>query len=186
MTTVVFIGGSMNIKHLDAKVIERIDTIVASQFDIVIGDAEGIDSSIQQYLCESRSARITIYCSGQKPRNNLGSWTIRNVESPHPEGTRAFYTVKDLAMAKDADFGLMVWDSKSTGTLSNIIELLKRNKKSVVFVNKDKVFVNVASVKNLEELVAYMAPGSRQKAEDKIRLSVQIEALKHEQKLMFA
>jgi len=43
-------------------------------------------------------------------------------------------------MADVADYGLMIWDAKSTGTLSNVIELLKRKKKAVVFVNKEKTF----------------------------------------------
>ena len=30
-------------------------------------------------------------------------------------------------MAKDADYGLMIWDAKSAGTLSNLIELLIRS-----------------------------------------------------------
>ena len=43
-------------------------------------------------------------------------------------------------MAEAADYGLMIWDAKSTGTLSNVIELLSRKKKSLVFVNKEKEF----------------------------------------------
>ncbi|MQW28393.1 hypothetical protein [Sinorhizobium meliloti] len=39
-------------------------------------------------------------------------------------------------MAENAEIGFMLWDSKSTGTLSNIIELTRRGKKTVVFVNK--------------------------------------------------
>jgi hypothetical protein len=186
MTPVVFIAGSMNIKKIDPKVIERIDTIVSSDFDIVIGDAEGVDSSIQQHLHDAGSIRTTIYCSGLTPRNNLGSWPFKRIDNPHTEGSRAFFTAKDLAMAAIADFGLMVWDSKSTGTLSNVIELLKRQKKSVVFVNKEKTFVNVTSARQLELLVGFMSPNSRKKADEKIRLSQQIEELKHEQKVMFA
>jgi len=43
-------------------------------------------------------------------------------------------------MAKDADVGLMIWDGKSTGTLSNIIELLTRKCNSKVFIHEEKVF----------------------------------------------
>ena len=48
--TTVFIAGSMNIKHLHPKVKERIENIVTSEFDVVVGDADGADTSIQQCL----------------------------------------------------------------------------------------------------------------------------------------
>ena len=71
-------------------------------------------------------------------------------------------------------------------TLSNVIELLKRKKKSVVFVNKEKAFKNVGDVMQLEGLVECMSEHARVKADEKIRLFDQIESLKHEQTQMFA
>jgi hypothetical protein len=183
--TTVFIAGSMNIKHLDPKVKERIDNIVASEFEVIVGDADGVDTSIQQYLFGLRHSKTTVYCSGQSPRNNVGNWTVRTVETKNPEGSRAFYTAKDLVMAKDADVGLMIWDTKSAGTLSNVIELLTRKKKSVVFVNKEKSFKTVGTVKELEVLVSSMSDHAKRKADEKIRLFDKIESLKHEQTHMF-
>lgn len=58
---------------------------------------------------------------------------MRVVNTSHAAGTRAFFTAKDLKMAEEADYGLMVWDTKSTGTLSNVIELLKR-KNALLFL----------------------------------------------------
>jgi len=88
-------------------------------------------------------------------------------------------------MAEIADFGLMIWDTKSTGTLSNVIELLSRNKKSVVFVNKEKTFRNVCKVEQLEMLLGCMSDHARKKAEDKIGLSDRIASLKHVQSELF-
>lgn len=88
-------------------------------------------------------------------------------------------------MAEMADIGLMIWDTKSTGTLSNVIELLARKKKSVVFVNKAKLFKNIANVEQLEELLSFMSEHAKQKADEKIRLFNRINALKHEQMQMF-
>jgi hypothetical protein len=89
-------------------------------------------------------------------------------------------------MAEIADFGLMIWDTKSTGTLSNVIELLVRKKKSVVFVNKAKSFKNISTVEELDELLSYMSEHAKQKADEKIRLFDRISSLKHEQVQMFA
>lgn len=183
--TTVFIAGSMNIKHLDRMVKDRIDNIVESEFDVVVGDADGADTSIQSYLVERDALHATVYCSGTRPRNNVGDWVVKTIEAKHAAGTRAFFTVKDVAMAQVADFGLMVWDSKSTGTLSNVIELLKQKKKSVVFVNKEKIFVTVSDVDSLELLVSYMSPNARLKADLKIRLLSKIAELKHLQPELF-
>lgn len=181
MTTKVFIAGSMNIKHLDPKVKERIDNIVSQDFEVVVGDADGADTSIQWHLFNHGKAKTTVFCSGQQPRNNVGGWPVQSVETKHAEGSRAFFTAKDLRMAEIADFGLMIWDTKSTGTLSNVIELLVRKKKSVVFVNKIKAFKNVGTVEQLEELLGLMSAHAKHKADEKIRLSERVEAMKHEQ-----
>lgn len=81
-------------------------------------------------------------------------------------------------MAECSDFGLMIWDAKSTGTLSNVIELLTRDRKSVVYVNKDKVFRNVGTVQEFERLVSCMSEHAQRKADEKMRLSERIESLK--------
>jgi len=39
--TTVFIAGSINIKHLDVKVKDRIGNIVTLGFQVLVGDAEG-------------------------------------------------------------------------------------------------------------------------------------------------
>jgi hypothetical protein len=85
MTTTVFVAGSMNIKNLDSTVKDRIDKIVASDFEIVVGDADGADSSIQAHLFEKGASRTTVYCSGSKPRNNIGGWPFRVVENSIPK-----------------------------------------------------------------------------------------------------
>ncbi len=184
--TTVFIAGSMSIKHLDQKVKERIDRIVESDFDVVVGDADGVDMSIQSYLVERGVKHATVFCSGPTPRNNVGKWQVQPIEARYATGTRAFFTVKDIEMARVADYGLMIWDTKSTGTLNNVIELLNQKKKSVVFINKEKIFINVGDVAQLEKLVQYMSPHTRAKADEKIKLSVKIEALRNEQNELFA
>lgn len=185
MTTTVFIAGSMNIKHLSPKVKERIDNIVDQDFEVVVGDADGADTSIQWHLFGHGNTKTTVFCSGHSPRNNVGDWPVQRVETSYTEGSRAFFTAKDIRMAEVADVGLMIWDAKSTGTLSNVIELLARKKKSVVFVNKAKVFKNVLTVEHLEELLSYMSDHAKQKADEKVKLFDRIDSLKHIQEQMF-
>ena len=46
----VFISGSIKIKNLDSKVIERLQNIVSSNLGVIVGDADGVDSAIQDFL----------------------------------------------------------------------------------------------------------------------------------------
>ena len=88
-------------------------------------------------------------------------------------------------MAADCDYGLMVWDTKSTGTLSNALELVKLNKPALVYINKERRFLKIRDVADLEQLLSYMNESSRQRADKKIRLSRQITELKHVQASIF-
>lgn len=184
--TTIFIAGSITIKNLHPLVLERIKKMVDSQYRIVVGDANGADSSIQQALLELGCTNATVFCSGDQPRNNIGRWPTKVVDTGFRDGSRAFHTAKDIKMAEEADCGLMVWDAQSTGTLSNVIELLKRKKNSVVFINKNKEFLIVKSAENLELLIKCMSPHAIKKAEVKISLSQKLHELKNEQLNMFS
>lgn len=175
--TTVFIAGSISISRLHEKVQDRINKIVSSNFNIVVGDADGADTSIQKCLHDYQANKVTVYCTGDTPRNNVANWPVHRVQSKARAGSRAFFTAKDLEMARSSDYGLMVWDCKSTGTLSNVIELLKEKKKSVVFVNKNKDFVTVADKAGLDCLLDLMSDHARTKAEEKIGLSAKIAEL---------
>jgi len=183
--TTVFIAGSIGIKRLDLRVKARIERMVEQSLDIVVGDADGVDTAAQHHLHALGATRVTVYCAGETPRNNLGDWPVGPVESPHAPGTRAFFAAKDRRMAELADYGLMVWDSRSTGTLSNVLELLGRRKKTVVFVHKLKAFRTVGDVDQLEALVASMSEAARRQAQDKIKLTERLLGLRHEQQRMF-
>lgn len=184
--TTVFIAGSISISHLHEKVQERISNIVSSDLNVVVGDADGADTSIQECLRSYRASKVTVYCTGEAPRNNVANWPVHHVQSKARAKSRAFFTAKDVEMAKNSDFGLMVWDCKSTGTLSNVIELLKEKKKSVVFVNKHKDFVTVGDQSGLNQLLHFMSQHARAKAEEKIGLSAKIAELNQESLFLHA
>jgi hypothetical protein len=177
----VFIAGSIAISRLDPQVKERISKVVRAGLSVAVGDADGADTSIQQHLASINAERVTVYCSGDHPRNNVGDWMVEHVYPDAAPGTRGYFTAKDLKMAAAASYGLMIWDAKSTGTLSNVIELLKAKKKSVVFVNKAKAFVTVADSHSFEQLLRNMSDVAKAKAERKIALSSKIAALANPQ-----
>ena len=179
--TTIFVAGSMHIKRLDGQFVERLQSIAASKSILAVGDANGADAAIQQVLSDAGAKAVTIYCTGGQPRNNVGNWPVHVVQSGAKAGTREYFTAKDVKMAEIADSGFMVWDTKSTGTLSNVIELVKRNKQCVVYVNKDKVFMTIFDIEDLERLISRMSDSAREAAEDKISLSHLLANIAHKQ-----
>lgn len=177
--TIVFIAGSIKISNLDNQVKREIDEMLKAQYRFAVGDARGVDTAVQRQLFNGHAKGVKIYCSGGSPRNNVGNWSVQKVRSSHPRGTREFFTAKDVQMAKDADQGLMVWDSRSTGTLSNVVELLKRGKTSTVFVQSSRDFHEVEDVDGLESLVTKMPCDAFKTADYKIGLSDSIAHLRN-------
>jgi len=133
----IFISGSISIKKLPKIAIEKIDNIIENKYTILIGDAKGVDSLVQKYLVEKNYNDVIVYCSGDNVRKNLGQWEIKKVISKNGEKGRALYTLKDTEMSNDADYGLMIWDEKSVGTLNNIVKMKSLNKKFYVIINDE-------------------------------------------------
>ena len=179
--TTVFIAGSIKIKHLDEAFVERIETIVSEDFSVVVGDANGADTAIQSALLEKKAQNVEVYCSGSRARNNVGNWVVKKISSAAPEGTREFFAAKDRAMAKDADYGLFMWDLASTGTLSNIFELFYAGKKSVVYIKKNRRFLNVKTEDDISKLVSFMSDKAKDQAERKIGLKSKLSTARHPQ-----
>lgn len=181
----IFISGSMRIKNINKLVIDRIENIIREEFTILVGDADGVDASIQQILAKKSYRNVKVYCTGNYPRNNIGKWELITVQTGHKPKTRLYFTAKDIEMAKHCDYGLMVWDSKSTGTLSNVYELLKSNKTSVVFVNKLRKFFSVSNFEDFEYLVSIMTDSALEKANKKIKLKEKLISNKNKQLSLF-
>jgi hypothetical protein len=129
----VFISGSRKISKLSSEVHQRLDEILAKHLPVVIGDAPGVDKSVQQYLHARGYRDVEVFCSGTRCRNNLGDWVIRQVAVNSSRRDFDFYAAKDIQMAEQASFGLMIWDGESAGTLMNVLRLIKQNKKAVIF-----------------------------------------------------
>lgn len=177
----VFIAGSITIKNLPTAFMEKIESLLTANLAVIVGDAGGVDAAVQQALYDRGAQAVTVYCSGFSPRNNIGKWPVRNIVSTAPEGTKAFFGAKDIAMADAADVGLMLWDAKSTGTLSNVIELTKRGKKTVVFISKRSKFVVIKDRNTLENLISMMSDGAKKLAESKIKLSSKLDSVERQQ-----
>jgi probable addiction module antidote protein len=128
----VFVGGSRKIVRLSTEVKKRLENVVESKFTVLVGDANGADKAVQRHLVEVGYKDVTVFCSGDTCRNNLGNWRERHVPSLKREKGFQFFALKDREMARAADFGLMIWDGKSAGTVLNILRLIRYGKKAVL------------------------------------------------------
>jgi hypothetical protein len=119
---------------------------------VLIGDANGVDRAIQQCFVNKGYENVVVYCMGEHCRNNLGSWPTKNISAVRKIKDFAYYSTKDLEMAKEASYGFMIWDGKSIGTLNNILNLLNRQKKVLVYFSIDKSCHTLVSLHELQRL----------------------------------
>ena len=132
----IFISGSISIGRLPKAAVEKIDNIIERNYTVLVGDAKGVDLHVQQYLLKKNYHNIVVYFAGNSIRNNVGNWQTRNIKPLANEKGRELYTLKDKAMARDADYGLMIWDGQSQGTLNNIMTMKAENKRFFVIVKE--------------------------------------------------
>lgn len=173
--TNVFIAGSRQISRLPVEVQSRIDTMIEKGFQILVSDANGADKAVQRYLADKAYRNVVVHCMENDCRNNVGQWPTRQVQAPR--GARGFdyYSVKDRAMAEVAEYGLMLWDGKSKGTINNVVNLSRRNKLVVVYVGPTKSFQTVRSFEDLKDVLAKGDPTSVERLVNDLH----IDALQH-------
>ncbi|MDR1895529.1 MAG: hypothetical protein LBR10_01910 [Prevotellaceae bacterium] len=141
----VFISGSISLKTLEKIEIEYLDAIVERKRTILIGDANGMDKAVQQYLAEQNYLSVIVYFSGDKVRNNIGNWQTKYIPNPENRTGRERYQLKDHAMADDCDSALMFWDGKSKGTKHNM-DYLKKLGKNYLFLSRVEKELGVGNI----------------------------------------
>lgn len=134
----VFISGSKSISELPDEARSQLDTFIATDAEILVGDCYGVDAVVQKYLDSKGYSNVTVYYSGETPRNNFvtGAKVCSCAESANGLTGSAFHYVKDIQMAQDCDTALMVWDGKSKGTAENI-RRMKEMGKPYRIINED-------------------------------------------------
>lgn len=163
----IFIGGSRHVSQLPLEVKKRLDNVVASGHCVIVGDANGADKAVQKYFHEKQYDRVTVFCSGASPRNNVGTRLTRRVDTPkHAKGFQ-FYAAKDREMAREADFGLMIWDGKSPGTVLNVLRLVVAGKIAVLFNVPTKDVTNIKSVDAWRNFIAHCSDEVRRDVKER-------------------
>lgn len=167
----VFVAGSRQISRLPAEVTGRIDTMIDKGFQILVGDANGADKAVQRYLVTKAYANVVVHCMAKHCRNNLGNWPTRQIVAPRGARGFEYYSVKDRAMADAAEYGLMLWDGKSKGTINNVVNLCRGHKPVVVYVAPTKSFKTVRAFGDLQEILAKGDPTSVKRLTSDLQLA---------------
>ena len=128
--------------------------------DVLVGDCYGVDASVQRFYYRLGYDRIIVYACNGKARNNMGHWQVKNITVPSYLRGFNFYEQKDVAMAKEADFGFMIWDGKSRGTLNNIVNLVEQRKGVLVYLVKEQRAIVVKTFSQLDDLISSCSPQS--------------------------
>jgi hypothetical protein len=170
----VFIGGSQSITKLPETVAARIDKIVEGDFTVLIGDASGVDACVQKYLGEKAYAGVLVFCTNVC-RNNAGGWKTIVVQADAGEKGFDFYALKDREMAGEADYGFMVWDGKSKGTLNNVLNLLCENKSTLVFFSPDESFHRIRNAEDFSALLAKCGERALAVFEERLQISERLD-----------
>jgi len=157
----VFIGGSRNVSRLSPQVQERITNVVQVGAQVIVGDANGADKAVQKFLSALEYRRVTVFCSGEECRNNVGGWETRHVDTPKKAKGFDFYASKDRVMAREADYGLMIWDGKSAGTILNILRLLRAGRKAVLINSPEKTATNFKTLTDWANFFSGCTPDFR-------------------------
>lgn len=134
----VFISGSKSISKLPEEVKSLLDTFIATDAEILVGDCYGVDATVQMYLDSKGYSNVIVYCSGETPRKNFvtGAKVCSYAEAAKGLIGSAFHYVKDIQMAQDCDQAFMIWDGKSKGTAENI-RRIKELKKPYRIITED-------------------------------------------------
>lgn len=85
-----------------------------------------------------------------------------------------YHTAMDLAMAEEADYGFMLWDGLSKGTLNNMLALLERGKKVIVHFSPAKECLTLRQIADVIPLLEICPKTALDEFEAKIDLAARI------------
>jgi hypothetical protein len=167
--TKVFLSGSRAVSRLDAGVRERLQAIIAGGFQVLVGDAAGADKAFQRFFAQAAYPEVVVFCTGARCRNNLGDWKTFRVEPPAGMKGRAFYTLKDRRMAQDADFGFVLWDGESAGSINNLVMLARQGKKAHLYLAQEKRLRSIGDMAQVNALLAARPEAVRARIEETLQ-----------------
>lgn len=175
----VFFGGSRSLGRLDPAVRTRLRNLISQGHVVLVGDANGIDRAIQSFFAAEGYRNVVVYCMEAECRNNVGNWRIESVSAGGRAKGFAYFAMKDAQMGLEADYGFMIWDGASKGTLNNVLSLLEQGKPVLVYRPATQAFLQLKAMQELAPLLNSCLPevaaflNKRISLEDRVRAATQ-------------
>ena len=131
MKNKVFISGSISIKKLPIEVVSSVKKIIEQKIQILVGDADGIDTLIQDFCLAENYTNLTVYSISAIPRYQASDkFNFKHIfPDKKIKKERARQQEKDKAMTNDSEFSFVIWDCRSKGSYANLMRALEKNKK---------------------------------------------------------
>jgi len=145
------LGGSRHIFDLPNEIKEILDEKISKNNIFYIGDAQGSDIAFQNFFKAKNYKKVKIFSSAGYIRNNVGNWDWEIINSGLKSKSNAVHAFKDRHMCKLSNSGLMVWDCRSAGTLSNVIDLVRQGKDCLIWVVPDSDLYQFDNQKSLDK-----------------------------------
>jgi hypothetical protein len=147
----VFISGSIAIKKLPLCVEESINTIIKDGMEILVGDADGIDTMVQNYCKRLNYCNVTVYSIYPLPRYMASDFRRKYIiPRSNSKKERERQQEKDAAMTVDSYYSFVIWDGKSKGSYKNIIRALESQKKVKLYLSDINKFVDSKKISKIE------------------------------------
>lgn len=133
----VFISGKVKYdKPLNNLMRKEIDDIVKSGSKILIGDAPGADTRVQEYLSNKDYRNVIVYTTDPVVRNNVGGWKVKKINGDGYSDEASIRRQKDIVMTKESTRGYAISlesDRPDSAMSNNISRMLNSNKYIKVF-----------------------------------------------------
>jgi len=141
----VFISGSISLKNIPDKVKQSLKNIQEKNIHVLVGDANGIDTLIQEYFSQNFYYNLTVCSIYKKPRNykNEKFKTILVEVDADLKSERKRQEKKDAYMSIYSDYSFVIWDGKSKGSYNNIQRAIEHKKPLKVYYKKENRFLSV-------------------------------------------
>ena len=141
----VFISGKIKYDEpLSGGIKKEIDKIVKANSNVLIGDAPGADTRVQEYLHQVGYQNVTVFTTDKEARNNVGKWTVRKIDASKYEDEREARRQKDIAMTKASNKGLAISsedDRPDSATALNIQRMRDQGSETAVWDYKTQKFI---------------------------------------------
>ena len=105
----VFVSGKVSYdKPLNRDMRAEVDKIIKANSQILIGDAPGADTRVQEYLAKKGYSNVVVYTTDPQVRNNVGGWEVRTISGNGETEERLIRRQKDIAMTEASTRGLAI------------------------------------------------------------------------------